>query len=162
VAELCRFIARQLTNHVASTQMASFDHQGYTGHVLKQWNGLAAVVITKGDYPSRAAHGVIRRVLTQFEKEVNEETWKGASDDEVEWKPLAGFVKDFQEPKPDKIQEIELEIENTTKIAMQNIEKVLGNMEKLDRLVENSRDLAEQTRLFYKGARKLNRCCTVL
>lgn len=45
---------------------------------------------------------------------------------------------------------------------MKTIEQVLENQEKLDALVAKSDDLSGQSKIFYKRAKKMNRCCSIL
>ncbi|ETO22646.1 hypothetical protein RFI_14548 [Reticulomyxa filosa] len=145
-----------------NVSMSSLEYKQSYGHVYKERNGLTIVVITDAEYPTRAAHGIIRTVMRQWELDVKLETWSSAGDFEVSFPKLATFIKNFESPKPDKIEEVQKEIENAKEIIVQSIEKVLENMDKLDELVEKSNDLSQTSRMFYKNSKKMNRCCSIL
>jgi len=153
--EMCRFIARELSQRIDPVSMASLTHKNNYGHVYKQMDGLTVVVITDLEYPPRAAHGVIRDVFRTFGDEVKTSEWSQAQDDEIKFnKQLNQILQNYKQPKQDKIEQVQLEIENSKKIVIQSIDKILENMDKVDTLVEKSNDLSDTSRMFYKKKTK--------
>lgn len=160
--EMMRFIARELAKQIKACQMTSLEYKGQLGHVYKQPNNIAVVCITTGDYPPAAAHGVIRNVLKEFNSKFKESDYTNLKDDQLKFPELTKLLQMFREPKPDKIEEIQKSIEDAKAIVQTSIEKVLNNMETLDKLVEKSNDLSDTSRMFYKKSKKMNRCCIIL
>ena len=160
--EMMRFIARNISYEIQPNVKTSLEYKGQLGHVYKQKNGIAIVCITSGDYPSRAAHGVITKVLHEFNGTFKENYWKKCSDDELKFPALIKILQAYSQPKKDKIEEIQQSIDDAKSIVQTTIEKVLQNMDKLDELVAKSNDLSDTSRMFYKKSKKLNRCCVIL
>ena len=56
-----------------------------------------------------------------------------------------------------KLEEVNLKVNETTDIMKQNIESILERGEKIDILEEKSKQLDDQSRIFYTSSKKL-RC----
>jgi synaptobrevin family protein YKT6 len=59
----------------------------------------------------------------------------------------------------DKVKQVHKEINETTLIITEAIQKVIERGEKLDTLVERSSNLTEQAKQFYKSSKEMNSCC---
>ena len=118
IREVCRFAARQTSLSIDKCVMASLNYKGNIVHCFKKMNGLSAVAITDGDYSNRAAHGLIRKILSDFEKQIDSKVWQSARDDEINFPSLSQYLKTYKIPPKDKMQEIEQEIENTKQIVV--------------------------------------------
>eukprot|EP01083_Nonionella_stella_P095793 269036_1 len=160
--EMATFICREVSARIEILSMKSLEYKGNICHAFKQQNSLCVCVISDDQYPPRAAHGLIRAVLKDFEAQKKPAEWQKAGDFQIKFARLAQMLRMYQDPPMDKIEEIQSEIEKSKKIVVQSIEKVMENMEKLDDLVEKSNDLSDTSRMFYKKSKKLNRCCTIL
>lgn len=64
--------------------------------------------------------------------------------------------------KPDKIEKIQKQLEETTLTIHQTIDSILERGEKLEDLVQKSGDLSNQSKAFYYESKKFNRCCSLL
>jgi len=64
--------------------------------------------------------------------------------------------------KPDKIEKIQKQLEETTLSLHQTIESVLERGEKIEDLIQKSGDLSNNSKAFYYESKKLNRCCSLL
>jgi len=160
--EICRFIARETSSQMKYNVMASLEYKQNYIHCMKELDNLSYIAITDNDYPSLAAHGVLRTVSREFHSTVDEKTYETATDDSINFPYLSKCLQTYKQPPEDKIELIEKEIDKSKQIITDSIEKVLANMEKLDDLVAKSNDLSEQSRIFYKNSKKLNRCCVML
>lgn len=62
----------------------------------------------------------------------------------------------------DKVATVHHQVDELKETMAQTITKVLERGVALDKLVEKSRDLSDQAKMFYTTSRKLNRCCVIL
>lgn len=73
---------------------------------------------------------------------------------------LEDSLKKYQNPKEaDKLMKIQKELDDVKDIMTKNIEEVLKRGEKLEDLMDRSKDLSDQSTIFYKQAKKANSCC---
>ena len=80
----------------------------------------------------------------------------------VNFAPMGEAIVSYQDPNQvDKLSKIQKELDETTQIMHETIDKVLERGVKLDDLVDRSADLSSQSRMFYKTAKKHNSCCTI-
>lgn len=75
-------------------------------------------------------------------------------------------LAEYMEPaKVDKLMKLDQQLHETKDILVKTIDKVLQRGEKLDDLVEKSGALSNQSKQFYKAARKTNSCfgsCSIM
>jgi hypothetical protein len=64
--------------------------------------------------------------------------------------------------KLDVIDKIQKNIDDTKGVIIQSIDKLISNNETLDQLLEKSDKMTEQSRLFVKTTKKMNRKCCLL
>jgi synaptobrevin homolog YKT6 len=124
-------------------------------------NGLGGVVLTDVEYPSRVAFSLLSTALDEFDRESY--GWQKAVTDNM-YPPtrLEVYLKEYQDPaNADKILAIHRDLDETKVIMHEAIESVLVRGEKLDVLVDRSRDLSRQSKVFYKTAKKHNSCCSI-
>ena len=60
-----------------------------------------------------------------------------------------------------KHKEILLEVQETKKVLLRTISKVMERGEKIEELVDKTDELSTQSKLFFKHSRKLNSCCWI-
>jgi len=80
---------------------------------------------------------------------------------EAKIKRLNDFNQDPQRYE-DKLDKVNAQLSDLTVLCHDNINKVLSHGESIDKLLDESDKLGDGAKLFYKGSRKLNRCCTIL
>tara|TARA_B100000780_G_C21022789_1_gene409957 strand:+ start:127 stop:762 length:636 start_codon:yes stop_codon:yes gene_type:complete len=137
-------------------------HEGHVVHTWKLTNNLSGCVICDEEYPSRVAFSLIRKCLDEFMQLHNDKAWKGMGENAIQFAPLQEHIVSYQEPKNvDKLTKIQDELNETTQIMHQTIDKVLERGVKLDDLVDRSADLSNQSKMFYKTAKKHNSCCVI-
>jgi len=133
----------------------------------KKDNGIAVVLVTDQDYPSRVAFNCITTVFSEIEEgfEKNEKVIKnlkkdfGANDTYLEF--LTNNSKLFNDPiKADKILKVKKDIEDVKTILGQALEKLLDREERLEDLIKKSDDLSDISKEFYINSR--SSCCTIL
>lgn len=106
---------------------------------------VVAVLVTDLEYPSRISFELLQRVHDD------------ASDTH-----LAQVVQQCQDPGTvDALIRVRHQLDETLVIIHENVNKVLARGDSIDALVEKSERLSKQTKMFYKVARKHNRCCHV-
>lgn len=64
--------------------------------------------------------------------------------------------------KFDKITMLNKQITDIKIIMVKNIEQILDRGEKLDVLIEKSKDLSDKAKLFYIETKKVNKCCIIM
>ena len=163
--EMCTFAARTFVTRTSHGVRQSIEYQGHYCHVYVRGDGLSVVVITDKEYPSRVAYTLIGLVLNELENRVGDE-WKGVKGDyEFQEKTpfLQKYIEKYQDPTDaDHVEKINRELDMTKDVMVKNIDSVLKRGEAIDTLVDRSNDLHAQSKDFYKQARRLNSCCTIL
>jgi synaptobrevin family protein YKT6 len=114
------------------------------------------------------AFSLIRKMLDAFAQEHGGSAaggapaWTSMGEMSVNFAPMGEAIVSYQDPKQvDKLSKIQQELDETTQIMHETIDKVLERGVKLDDLVDRSADLSSQSRMFYKTAKKHNSCCTI-
>ncbi len=128
-----------------------------------QADGLGGIAMTDKEYPARVAITMLKELLSAF-KTAHALAWRSCKEDGAcKFPKLEDALKDFQEPaKVDKIMKLNVQLAETKEVLHKTIDKVLERGEKLDDLVEKSNTLSQQSKLFYKQAKKTNSCCAVM
>ena len=62
----------------------------------------------------------------------------------------------------DRISKIQSDLDDTKQVMQKSIEGILNRGEKLEDLVSKSDDLTNQSKMFYRQARKTNSCCVLM
>ena len=142
-----------------SRQTITLDDAPVLLHVYVRFDGLAGVVVSDKDYPPRVAFALISKTLESFETRVGEKWKLVATDQDLAPPFLVEDLKTFQDPKADKLQAIQVHLDEIKDIMHQNIDMVLERGESLDSLMEKSNDLSDSSKQFYKRAKQTNGCC---
>jgi len=92
------------------------------------------------------------------------DTWKKfGTDEKIEVPELKVKFIDYQEPKKvDKLTESQETISKVEAVMHENIEKMLANQGNVEELILKSKDFSEQSKMFYKQSKKMNRCCELI
>lgn len=106
---------------------------------------VVAVLVTDLEYPSRISFELLRRVH------------EDSSDAH-----LTQVVQQCQDPGTvDALIRVQQQLDETLVVMHENVNKILARGDSIDLLVEKSEHLSQQTKMFYKVARKHNRCCHI-
>jgi len=165
--EFMIFLSRELGGRARDGQALSSPHKEYLAHVNAGYvRGIfiACVAITTEDYPERVAHGVVNKCLNTFGNNYSPDEIRRGEDLAYQWSYMNERINEYYQPSPEdtKFQEVEREIQNTTEIMHVQIDTLLKRGEKIEDLVDTSKDLSKKSKVFYKKTRKLNRCCMIM
>jgi vesicle-associated membrane protein 7 len=70
---------------------------------------------------------------------------------------LVQLLKKYNDPRADKIQALEVQMEDIKDIVIQNIDKVLDRGEKLESMVDTTEEMEQSAQGFRRGAGRLKR-----
>ncbi|VDO85686.1 unnamed protein product [Soboliphyme baturini] len=139
----------------------SVKEQEYMCHVYIRSDRLSALVVADSEYPNRVAHNMMTKLLDDFGAKVPNTTWTTGTDSSINYPDIDLFLNRYQNPREcDAMTKVQEELDETKVILHNTIQAVLERGEKLDDLVERSEGLTMQSKLFYKQARRMNKCCT--
>lgn len=110
----------------------------FLAHFCFQTDTMVTIAITDKNYPD----GVVRRLIASISPTNHSEG------------DLRDKLKLYQDPKVDKLYEIQRELEETRQVVYESIEKLFARGEKLEELVEKTEKLSQDTKSFYRKARK--------
>ena len=160
IRQMCRFFSKTIVkreNPGARTQVQEND---YNIFIYKKMDGIAGTIIADKDYPARVALSLIQTVLGEYVTDVP--GWRDITQQEsVSYPKLAEYTK-----KPlqeiDRISKIQSDLDDTKQVMQKSIEGILSRGEKLEDLVSKSDDLTNQSKMFYRQAKKTNSCCVIM
>ncbi|EMD85412.1 hypothetical protein COCC4DRAFT_34830 [Bipolaris maydis ATCC 48331] len=146
-------------------KMTDVLENGHKFHALASADPICAVVVTDDEYPSSAAHRIVRKVLDEFSAKYPRSAYSGFTADaaKLSYPELKEYVEKYQDPETvDATIKIQRELDETKVVLHKTLESVLERGEKLDDLVQKSEGLSAQSKMFYTQAKKQNSCCTVM
>ena len=125
-------------------------------------DGLCACATVDKEYPPRVAFSLLTKVMEEFTAEFP--GWlKETRNEALLWPALDQAVVKYQDPsEADQIMRIQRNLDETKDILHNTIDTVLERGEKLEDLVDRSGELSQQSKLFYKQAKRTNSCCAVV
>lgn len=164
VKETFKFVAR---NSLQSLELGSrhvVTHDKYHCYILmSDKKGLGVFAYCDEDYPRRLAFVFLAKAMALFDSEVNDAWMKMKSDENIPVPAIKALWLDFQDPKKvDPLTSAQDTVEKTKLVMHDNIEKLLANQGSMESLVVKSKDLSDQSKMFYKTAKKMNRCCSLI
>ncbi|XP_020313396.1 synaptobrevin homolog YKT6-like isoform X1 [Oncorhynchus nerka] len=163
VQEFMTFTSDLIVQRSSIGSRASVKEQEYLCHVYVRNDSLGAVVIADGEYPSRVCFTLLDKVLEEFSRQVSSIDWPSGSPDTVHYTALDSYLAKYQNPREaDAMSKVQAELDETKIILHNTMESLLERGEKLDDLVQKSEHLGNQSKAFYKTARKQNSCCEVM
>ena len=146
IREIFPFISKNLITRIQDGPIYQIEHEGYWCH-LARWEDTAVTIITDRNYPYQVASRLVRQTMG-FGKLTNQD--------------LCNLHKTYQKPEQaDKIYQVSQKLNKTTEIVRQTVDQVLERGTKLEDLVEKSDSLSQQSKIFYKTSKKMNRCCII-
>jgi len=136
----------------------------YVVHVWNGLNNLSTCAVTDEDYNTRVAFSLLNKVFANYQQQQQQQQqvdWENETKNNNQESPaLKALLQEFQNPaEADKIIKVQGQLEEIKDIMTQNIEQVLHRGETLDSLLDKSKILDDQAKLFYKKAKKANSCC---
>uniref|UniRef100_A0A3P8ZFY4 Synaptobrevin homolog YKT6 n=1 Tax=Esox lucius TaxID=8010 RepID=A0A3P8ZFY4_ESOLU len=165
VQEFMTFTSALIVERSTHGSRASVKEQEYLCHVYVRNDSLSAVVIADSEYPQRVAFTLLDKVLEEFSRQVDSIDWPSGNPDTINYKALDMHLAKYQVQNPreaDAMSKVQAELDETKIILHNTMESLLERGEKLDDLVQKSEHLGNQSKAFYKTARKQNSCCEVM
>jgi synaptobrevin family protein YKT6 len=127
-------------------------------------------MITDNKYPSLVCKEMLHTLLTDFleskdkffdDNKINIETL--SKDYYIENIKLNEYIKKYQDYESySKLHAVKKQLEDIHELMIHNIDLVLKRGESLEILIEKSNDLSKNSKKFYKHAKKINKCCSIL
>lgn len=137
-------------------------HNQYVFHVLKVVD-IVAVVVTSSDYLDGIAFSLAKKTIYQLLDEYPKVISLTTVDTYIKSDSIKQlFILYKNQLQASKIHKIQHNLDETLSITTNLLEKILERGQKLDDLVEQSNDLSNSTRVFYKKTKELNRCCILM
>lgn len=163
VREFLTFASKTILKRVEAG-VQCIDYEGNNCYCIKSADGLGIIAICDKDYPARVAVAMLRELLDGFRAGPHGAAWRGAGEDMAcKFPPLEAALVEYQDPaKVDKLTKVDRQLAETKDILYKTIDAVLARGEKLDELVDKSAQLSQQSKMFYKQAKKTNSCCVVM
>ncbi|WFD32780.1 hypothetical protein MSPP1_003831 [Malassezia sp. CBS 17886] len=173
VQDMMAFMAKTVAERTAPTQRQSIQENSFTAHVHARpaVDGITGVLISDSEYPVRVAYSLLNKLLEEFLVNVPKTAWKTQSStiaasgnvpakgdgivSASQFPTAQEYLKRYQDPRQaDTILRVQQELDDTKIVLHNTIDSVLQRGEDLDKLVEKSGSLSQQSKMFYKSARK--------
>lgn len=104
------------------------------------------IVITDEFYPRHVVLDLINELKVSTDDKIRENIWQK-----------------YQDPtEVNKIVKIKKDLEDTKKIMMDSIDKIIERGEKIENLIEKTESLQTSSEVFKVRAKELNSCCNIL
>jgi|ERR1712037_35351 len=159
VGEFVKFTHTVVLERTPLNDRKSVKQDAYMAHSYVGPDGLSACCIADEEYPKRPAFVMLGKVVEDFA--AAHPNWKSINSVEFGLKEI---LARWQDPKSaDSIMKVQNELDETKQIVSETLEKILDRGQKLDDLVSLSNELSEQSKAFYKTAKKTNSwCCSIM
>ena len=141
IVKILNFISKTIASKCKIGEKLSIEDGEFVVHVFVNRINLAVIIISDLEYPKEIAHRIIEKILQE---------------DKVDSELLLKFLEYYQNPNVDKIYKLKTELQETKEIICKTLDKVLERGETLDDLVSKTQYLSDNSKSFYKVARKVN------
>lgn len=165
ISEFTTFASGTIAERTPKNEATDVLEKGYMFHSYSPFDPVCGVVVTDEEYPTVAAHRLLRKILDEFNSKYPRSAYNSfkAGDPELSFPELKDHIKKYQDPEnADSTLKIQKELDETKIVLHKTIESVLERGVKIDDLVQKSEGLSAQSKMFYTQAKKQNSCCTVM
>lgn len=184
VQDIMAFMAKTVAERTRPTQRQSVQQNEYVAHVHVRpaSEGISGVLVSDVEYPGRVAYSLLNKALDEFTLKVPRSMYdaqvnrilsgganapskgEGILNSQNAFPQGTEYLTRYQDPRQaDQIMQVQQQLDDTKVVLHQTIDSVLRRGEDLDKLVEKSSSLNEQSKMFYSTARKTNSsCCTIM
>lgn len=153
--EISDFFSAQLASSKNPQANVTAEEQQFLFQCSRMDNYCAILVSTK-DYPTRPAFSILREIFKEV-KNCGGVLPNGKSS------VIQRGIVEYQDPtKADKLAQIQQNLDQTREIMVMSLEKAIARGESLEELAEKSQNISDQSKIFVRESKKLNRCCTVI
>ncbi|KAJ3058699.1 palmitoyltransferase [Podochytrium sp. JEL0797] len=139
------------------------EQQMYVGHVYVRGDGLAGVIVTDIEYPTRSAFTIVNKLLEEFAQKFPTAQWPSLTPavTAASYPELKMQLAKYQDPHAaDPLLRVQRDLDETKIVLHKTMESLLNRGEVLDDLVQRSDQLSSQSKMFYKTAKSTNSCCS--
>ncbi|KAJ3026921.1 UNVERIFIED_CONTAM: palmitoyltransferase [Siphonaria sp. JEL0065] len=164
VQEFLGFFIKTAVERTQRGQRQKIEEQNmYVGHVYVRSDGLAGVIVTDIEYPTRSAFTIVNKVLEEFSSRFPASQWNSLTPATTssQYPELKAQLTKFQDPHAaDPLLRVQRDLDETKIVLHKTMESLLNRGEVLDDLVQRSDQLSSQSKMFYKTAKSTNSCCS--
>lgn len=161
-----KFIGRETTPLLEKGTRHTAEHSSseasFIVHIQVSYSSkLAYYAFCDSSYPKRVAFKCLNEFMEAFEAK-HGDTWTKYIKDENLLCGLSVLLKDYADPtKKDVLTDAMKNADDIKSVLHMNITRLLEKQGDLEKLVEKSKDLSDQGKLFLKSSRKMNKgwCC---
>ena len=161
IKEMCNFVSRTIMFKNKPGMLQKINHDRYLVYSVTKFNGLCAVAILDSEYPQNVMIRFLNKIMFDFTTEYGNIIINFKTDYKLQLSTLDKLIIEYQDPKKDKFHKINTELDETKIIMHKSIDKILDRGEKIENLVQRSKDLSKSSKRFFKTSRKFNRCCVI-
>jgi synaptobrevin family protein YKT6 len=167
VKESFKFLCRESVPVVSKTKGTrhTVQHEDkYVVHILvSSYDNLAVYAFCDSDYPRRIAYKCLEECMEKFNAKVKDSWQQHLKDENIDFGVLPGLLKSYADPsKFNKLVMAQKNADEVQVILHDTIKKLLDQAQDLDKLVEKSKDLSAQSKMFYKNTKAMNKsCCNI-
>ena len=168
IKETFKFVCRESVGILDKGTRHTVKHEGdkqqefYVHIQVSYKHKLAFFAFCDSSYPKRVAFKCLGEFMTQFESKVGEIWMKYIKDEKPEM-GLATIMKSYTDPtKADTLTAAQKNADDIQVILHDNIKTLLERQGNLDMLVEKSKDLSTQSKMFYKNTKKMDKKCCII
>ncbi len=147
-AESSQVLSQRVPRKEAGKPFGIKEDKYVSYYICRPQDHTICIVTTTAEYPKAAAFGLIQKVFDSSPPSYN----------------LRLLLQKSKDPQQvmSALARLQQGVDEVKGIAMKNMEEVLQRGEKMDNLVAKSENLSRESKKFYKTAKKLNTCCTIL
>jgi synaptobrevin family protein YKT6 len=142
VKELLKEFALAAAESLGSPERKIFEHDQFQ-FICHRADAKVVIMVIDNEYPSRVAFKIINDIFGDESEE------------------FINYILQNRQDGLDRLGRLRSEIDETMVIAHENINRVIARGDDIDELVERSKNLSANSKLFYKAAAKHNRCCYI-
>jgi len=116
------------------------------------------VAITTSEYPERLVFPMLNEIIKRFQQELGDKVASAAEGGlNKKAKPLfSGIVREYDDPtKKDKLSAVQAKVEDVRLTMQSNMDNMLRNLDKTERIETDTQALQDQARLFDSQATRL-------
>tara|TARA_B110000879_G_scaffold208453_1_gene294083 strand:- start:3278 stop:3877 length:600 start_codon:yes stop_codon:yes gene_type:complete len=158
--ELCNFIARNTFYEFDNNKLEYCYYKNFYFLTIIKNNICICCILDSNDYPIKTLNRLLLHLLSEYIKMYSISLMYVYEDFSLEHPGLFNKIVSYQDPENvDKVLAINNALDETKKIILKNIDKVLARGNDINILVKKSNDLSKSSKKFYKAAKKVNRCC---
>jgi synaptobrevin family protein YKT6 len=164
LTEFAQFFSKLLAEKIKPGTKTRVEKDKFIGYVDARPN-VTGVLLTDDTYPLRVAFDLVRKGLDQFAEQTKD---LKLSEDKLkdfcitpQNEVIKGLVQKYQDPtEADKMLKIKKDLDDTKEVLHQALDKLLDRGQNIEKLIEQSDQLSNESKLFYRKARQTN-CCNL-